>query len=157
MDLRSAPSAAGLALIALGALAPACITTVQVQPPGLNDREVPTAQVQRAWLVNAGPGPVLGSVVRLQSMGAGERFFYAVRNIYSQDLGLVDSLGRAYRHRPHQDEPDLLGSGTVAEGVARILELDGPVELLEISLGDLEARLKQELDRVAASRRSTGP
>lgn len=44
-----------------------------------------------------------------------------VQNLWGQDLGLVDSLGRAWRYRPHQ-EPLWLGSGTVREGVEWILD-----------------------------------
>ena len=150
------PSSLGLLLAAL-ACGPACITTTESQPPGIDDREVAQAAAVRSWLAQGPPGPALGCVVRLETPERGEgadgRFFFVVRNLYSQDLGLIDALGRAYRYRPHAAEPEVLGSGTVAEGAARILAADGPVDLLEIPIRDLEKRLQQELERKAADRR----
>jgi len=157
MESRPIPPTSALALILLSFLAPACITTHEVQPPGLNDRALAKAVVLSSWLVRVGPGPAVGSVVRLQSADGGGRFLYSVRNLYSQDLGLVDALGRAYRYRPHRDQPELLGSGTVSEGVARILDQANGVELVEIPVAELEARIAQELSRKSAARRSTGP
>jgi hypothetical protein len=63
---------------------------------------------------------------------------FVVRNSWRQDLGVIDRLGRAYRFRPHAEEPDWLGTGTVEGGAARILEA-ASVELQEIDLTAAQA------------------
>ena len=67
----------------------------------------------------------------------GTRYFFSVRNAHQHELGLVDSFGRAYRYRPHQEEPEWLGTGTVEEGVRRILELSEEALLEPVALEDL--------------------
>lgn len=132
---------------------PACLTSSHSQPPGLDEREIAKSVAVRSWLVQAEAGPAAGCVVRLETADEPDRYLYVVRNLFSQDLGLIDKLGRAYRYRPHRDEAELLGSATVAEGASRILELQEPAELIEIPLGDLERRLAQEQRRHLDSRR----
>lgn len=88
---------------------------------------LPTPAV-RAWTARVGLRDV-GSVVRYQEAIGGRRHLFSVRNVHDQDLGFVDAKGRAWRLRPHQ-EPTLLGSGTVAEGAARILGV-GEVSLVD--------------------------
>ncbi len=96
-----------------------CTTTASQAPVGLDSAVVrPTPAVQE-WTVLEGARTV-GSVVRYQEALPPHRHLFAVRNLYDQDLGLVDSSGRAWRLRPHA-EAELLGTGTVAEGAARIL------------------------------------
>lgn len=54
-----------------------------------------------------------------------------VQNLFGQDLGLVDSLGRAWRYRAHE-EALWLGSGTIEEGVGWILARE-PVILIPVT------------------------
>jgi hypothetical protein len=94
----------------------------------------------RAWEV-VSDGRVVGVVVEFRESGDGRRFF-SVRNPEQQELGMVDEHGRAWRIRAHEAEPEWLGSGTVAEGAARVLDLRQPATLFEVALETLarEAR-----------------
>lgn len=91
----------------------------------------------RAWNVMSASGPV-GVVVHFQAPGNKQEGFYSVRNQWSQDLGMIDQLGRAWAFKPHEREADWIGTGTLAAGAARILGED-ECELLEIELNQLEA------------------
>jgi hypothetical protein len=115
----------------------ACRTTSTTQPSAASEPcAVTHAAPVRAWRV-VGPEREHGFVVRFQEEGASERTYFSVRNLHQQDLGIVDALGRAYRYRPHQRDPEWLGSGTVLDGARRIL--DAPLEshLVEVALGAL--------------------
>lgn len=122
---------AALAL-ALG-LAPAlgaCTTSTTTREPAGIDRAVLTpVPAVRAWVV-LDQGETSGSVVRYAERGLDGRFLYVVRNLWDQDLGVVDELGRAWRRVPH-GEDRWIGTGTVAEGVRRILELGANCALSE--------------------------
>jgi hypothetical protein len=64
-----------------------------------------------------------------------------VRNVWNQELGRVDADGRAWRYRPHGDQPLWLGTGPVADGVFAILGLDADRSaLVETALEALAAR-----------------
>jgi hypothetical protein len=80
-----------------------------------------------------------GSLVRYEEPGGRRRTWYSVRNAHQQELGVVDVHGRAWRYKPHQREPVWLGSGTVDEGVRRILGLGPNSALREVALGSLDA------------------
>ena len=71
--------------------------------------------------------PELGGPAAPEEAGYGP--WYAVQNRWAQELGLIDELGRAWRLRPHSEGPEWVGTGTVAEGVAEVLELDEDLEL----------------------------
>ena len=87
----------------------------------------------RAWRVMAGEREV-GCVVFFESTAWPEDSLYVVRNPWQQDLGVIDSKGRAYRYVPHLEEPQWVGTGTVAEGAARVLHADLPCALVEMAL-----------------------
>jgi len=91
----------------------------------------------RAWEVVLS-GRVVGSVVEFAE-GAQGRNFFSVRNARQQELGMVDLHGRAWRFRPHAEEPEWLGTGTVLAGTRGILELDTSPELVEVALDLLES------------------
>lgn len=94
------------------------------------------ARPVRAWeLVQA--DRVVGVVVEFAEEEG--RRFYSVRNAWHQELGLVDENGRAWRYRPHERDADWLGSGTVAEGAARVLGLEGDAAVFEVELASLHA------------------
>ena len=59
---------------------------------------------------------------------------YVVRNVWQQDIGYVDGLGRAWRFQPHEREPAWVGSGTLAQGVERILCAPTACTLVRIEL-----------------------
>lgn len=119
----------------------ACVTscvTTDVHASPLAPAPAVTAAPDSAWeILGTGDEP-LGYVVRFEEnapLGDQARAFFSVRNRYQQELGLVDDLGRSWRFEPHAKEPDWLGSGSVAEGVSRILGT--PVHLSETTLAAL--------------------
>lgn len=90
------------------------------------------ARTETLWRVEEpGHEGTRGYVVFFRSEGTSRDSVYVVRNRWHQDLGMVDGLGRAYRYRPHQEEAEWLGTGTLVEGVTRILDLEGPPVLVE--------------------------
>ncbi|MFT6364299.1 MAG: hypothetical protein ACJAZ8_002724, partial [Planctomycetota bacterium] len=79
---------------------------------------------ESAWSIAPAESPsdgAIGWLVRFQEDGEGGRSFYSVRNLHHQELGLVDTHGRAWRFEPFDREPNWLGSGSVPDGVSRIL------------------------------------
>lgn len=111
-----------------------CVTTSRSVSPR-EEFDVRHAAATRAWLVVDG-SQTIGEMVRYDDR-AGARFFYSVRNLLHQELGLIDSLGRAYRFRAHQPEPTWTGTGPVLEGVRRILESSSASELREVAVSEL--------------------
>lgn len=91
-------------------------------------------------------GAAIGVVVRFGRAGSPTETWFSVRNAHGQELGMIDRLGRAFRFRP-EAQAQWLGSGTVAEGVARLLVPAGPLELVEVPL----ATLAREAARAAPS------
>lgn len=77
---------------------------------------------------------VLGIVIHYANADAAEDSVFVVRNVWQQDLGFVDGLGRAWRFQPHEREPAWVGSGTLAQGVERILCAPASCTLIEIQL-----------------------
>ena len=116
---------------------PACQTVetgrTLVSEPG----ELRLAAPARAWEVRE-DGDVIGLVVFFRSPSRPADSVYMVRNVWHQDLGLIDAFGRAYRYMPHQEDPAWVGSGTVAQGVERVLAARGPCELSEIPFPDVQ-------------------
>lgn len=126
-----------VALLVVGASA--CRTTKTSTPPGLADAVVLRSHAVRAWDVIDGAQRA-GSIVRFEEPGAEGRAWYSVRNVYAQELGIVDVEGRAWRYRPHQREPEWLGSGTVLAGAVRILSAGPASALVEVPLEEYAAR-----------------
>lgn len=126
------------AFLALLALA-ACRTTTTSTPPGLAQAVVLRSHAAQAWDVVDGQ-EVRGSVVRFAEPGAHGRAWFSVRNAWAQEVGIVDVEGRAWRHRPHQPEPEWLGTGTVAAGAARILAAPESSRLVEVEVGRVAER-----------------
>lgn len=114
----------------------ACETTRSVLPTS-GERTPAHTQATEAWRV-VSDGETRGFAVRFEEAN-GERYFFSVRNANQQELGLVDALGRAYRYRPHREEPEWLGTGTVEDGVRRILELSDGARLDPVALSELTA------------------
>jgi hypothetical protein len=108
-----------------------CVTTVSSSPPGAGEVVARVSRPTRAWNVTL-VGDEVGLVVRFGSPPQG--FLFVVRNAYGQDLGIVDSLGRAWRLRPPEGNPEFIGSGTVAEGTRRILGMGAGLVLRETVL-----------------------
>ena len=106
-------------------LLPSCVTEVESSPFHGNGTVLHRSEVTQIWHARCA-GDLLGSV--LQYHEATGKSHVVVQNPYGQDLGLVDSLGRAWRYQAHQ-EPAWVGSGTVKQGVAWILGC-GPVDLV---------------------------
>ncbi|MEC7232910.1 MAG: hypothetical protein VX015_11925 [Planctomycetota bacterium] len=140
--LRFAAIALGLAA---WAVLPGCMITTTQDPPGIERAVLTPVPAVRAWVVME-EGRVEGSVVRYAERGQGGRFLYVVRNVWDQDVGVVDELGRAWRRVPHQEDR-WLSTGTVADGVRRILDLgrgcalsEQPIEAVELATRGARAR-----------------
>ena len=134
------PWVAGLGLIV--AMVPSCITTTEHTSPTALPQAV-ASMPESAWSIApvGMPADAIGWLVRFQEDGEAGRSFYSVRNLHHQELGLVDTHGRAWRFEPFEREPNWLGSGSVPEGVSRILSPGSPVVLTEMSLSGIESSL----------------
>ena len=107
--------------------------------------QAPVVQVQRtaaarSWDVVA-DGKVMGRVVLFGDGGDPGSAVYMVQNTFSQDLGMIDGLGRAWRYRPHEEQAQWVTTGTVSEGAAGILGSGPSCRLVETSLLRDPARL----------------
>ena len=89
-----------------------------------------------AWKLVDG-GRMLGYVVRYATGETHSKTWYSVRNEHSQELGIVDADGRAWRYRAHQREPEWLGSGTVTQGASRILDASAVAEMIATDVARL--------------------
>ena len=116
------------ALVATGA---SCRTTTQESSTNSGARTVVRAAPTQAWDVVL-DGEHFGRVVRFDVDGRPSETRFIVQNPYGQDLGLVDAVGRAYRYRPHA-EAVWVGTGTVVEGIANVLDLTGRPTLKEVA------------------------
>lgn len=115
----------------------ACMTqTTTMEPAGLDRAVLTPVPAVRAWVV-LDQGEVVGSVVRYAETGQDGRFLYVVRNLWDQDLGVVDELGRAWRRVPHRED-EWIGTGPVADGVRRILEVGQTASMSERAIEDVE-------------------
>ena len=127
-----------LALVLACALC-ACRTTTISTPPGLANAVVLRSHAVAAWdVVEA--GNVRGSIVRFEEPGGSGRAWFSVRNTFAQEVGIVDLDGRAWRYRPHQRDPEWIGSGTVAQGAARVLGASEDARLVEVALDRVAER-----------------
>jgi len=97
-------------------------------------------------------GSSRGYVVVFEAAAAPQDTVYVVRNTHHQDLGIIDSLGRAFRYRPHENEPAWLGSGSVAHGLQRILDSDSMPEMHEIPLSEIAVPSVSRVDRSSITR-----
>ena len=119
------------ALVLLGGACRTVATEVSSSP-------TPTVRVgarTRSWELQR-QGEPLGIVVLFQEHGHARDSVYVVRNLWHQDLGLIDGLGRAFRYLPHLEEPTWVGSGTVLAGAQRILDAEGDCALVELAVPD---------------------
>ncbi len=114
-----------------------CISTTRSQPVGIDRAVITSIPVSRAWIVQQN-GQTLGSVVRYSERGSDGRFLYVVRNLWDQDLGVVDEGGRAWRRVPHEEDR-WIGTGTVVQGVQQILDAGPNTQMVERSIDAVEA------------------
>lgn len=129
------PTLARLTPVLLLAPLLACRSSTARLPADLEAASPRRAAPVAAWEAVCG-GRAIAVVVRFALVENAAETWFSVRNPHGQELGLVDRNGRAFRFRPGA-EAELLGSGTVAEGVARIVEPTGPLELVEVPLATL--------------------
>jgi len=125
-------------LLVLAALAAAGCRTTTVERPRSAARGdlVERLDAAKGWTLQSGED-VLGSVVLFRSTGGSGASFYSVRNPWQQELGMIDSLGRAWRYRPHEPEPEWIGSGSVAQGARWILSAPDDAALRTADLAAL--------------------
>jgi hypothetical protein len=116
------------ASLALAIAAAGCVTTERVSYFNSGELDVVQVLPVRSWTVVAeGEAEPLGQVVLLRSRDESGRQFFRVSN-----RGMVDALGRAWRYRPHREEAEWLGTGTVAEGALSILDAPEGTRLVEV-------------------------
>ncbi len=133
-------------LFALLVLLLASCRTIEIRRPITNTGIIRVGLPGSAWEVYAKDGELAGLVVLFEEPESADAL-YMVRNIWHQDLGLIDVLGRAYRYLPHHKEAAWIGSGSVTQGIERILGLEG-CELIEVPFQASDAGLTPgELER----------
>jgi len=84
-------------------------------------------------------GSTRGYVVLFESAASPLDAVYVVQNLHQQDLGMIDSLGRAFRYLPHEKDPRWLGSGSIARGVQRILNTETVPTMNEVGFPETPA------------------
>ncbi len=129
--MRSPVLAALASVLVLGA----CRTERTIAPAGLAAARPLLLTPHGTWRVVEG-GELAGLIVRLAPADDRERaskHLYSVRNPLQQELGVVDGLGRAWKHEPHASEPRWVATGTLLEGARAILGAGGSAELIELS------------------------
>ena len=141
---------AGILWFALAGLS-ACRTTEVERSTNSGLRTIPRAQPSLAWSVSL-DGEQFGRVVRFDVAQQPSQTRFVVQNPFGQDLGLIDSLGRAFRFEPHQ-KPTWVGTGSIEEGVAAILSLTGNLRLQEVALSELETDPRAPQARAAGAPR----
>ena len=130
----------------LGLSVSSCVTsTTTVGAVETKGALLSVVPAERAWLVE-NEGSFLGSVVRFTGQGGSKEFFFMVRNPWDQDVGMIDHLGRSWKRVPHEEDA-WLGTGTVLEGVQRILEAGERAHMVELDVSQLEARTRAERAR----------
>ncbi len=122
-----------LAAFSFAAALVGCWITETIQPNHGDRGEIRRATAVRIWHVLV-DGAIEGEVVLFHADDQPADAHYVVRNVWQQDMGLVDSVGRAYRFAPHAEESIWVGTGTVAQGVSRILQLGVDCTLVEVGI-----------------------
>lgn len=117
----------GPLLAAATALVAACASTHQVSPPvDLQPRTV--TETERYTVRHR--GEVLGTLIALQIDDRdGPVRCWRVENRGGAWLGFVSEQGRFRRRLPFRDDEQDLGIWPMAQGVARLFDLDGRVDL----------------------------
>ena len=133
--MKIQPRLQPLVLLACLALA-ACTTESQSQRPGPKSAVITRTLPVRGWEVRD-DGRLAGSVLLYAEPGNERTGYYSVRNAQGQVLGMVDFEGRAWRYRLHEEELEWLGTGTVLEGVRRVLGTSALAQLEAAELGAL--------------------
>lgn len=118
---RNEPAARRVGRFLLLALAAAaCRTTTEQSPVGAHEFTPTRAALQETWRVQSGL-ELQGYVARYTSDETPPRTYFVVRNGERQDVGFIDSFGRAWRYQPHERESEWLTTGTVLQGARAIL------------------------------------
>ncbi|MBI1380390.1 MAG: hypothetical protein GC161_04805 [Planctomycetaceae bacterium] len=139
---HSTPAAALLTVALLAAALPTvamlvgCITTVHEGPAPATVPEVVVSQPTEVWRVLQDNNAV-GWLVRYTPTNDPKDAFLSVRNAWHQELGLIDAESRWWRFLPHERDPQLIGAGATAEGVAAILALETTPDLTPAPLSEL--------------------
>ena len=141
MKPPASPSTPALAALLATPLAAAlllagCITSEREAPAPATVPEVVFSQPTHLWRVVQGTEAV-GWLVRYTPTNDPTDAFLSVRNPWHQELGLIDAESRWWRFLPHQRDPQLIGAGATAEGVAAILDLETTPKLTPAPLSEL--------------------
>lgn len=90
------------------------------------------ALLQKTWEVRSGL-ELHGFVARYASQDVPPRTYFLVQNRERQDLGLIDSFGRAWRYLAHERESEWVTTGTVLQGARAILSAGPEATLVEVA------------------------
>lgn len=131
LDARSARSIA----IVLATLAACRSAPSRTSPRSADSTGIVVARMLpvRAWELRDGER-LLGVLVRFEDPDDASKAFFSARNPDGQEIGIVDVDGRAWRHRPHQREPEWIGTGTVQDGARRILDGHAGMRMIETGI-----------------------
>lgn len=122
----------------LACLAASCVQTTVAQRAHPKPALIPTAHVDSFWEIEGAEGTA-GWVVYFRSDGNPADSFYSVRNPWHQELGIVTSLGVAWKYHPHSTEAEHVSTGTLRDGVVAILDTSGDEQLVERPIAELAA------------------
>lgn len=124
-------------LLLLSVLALGCRTTQRSAPAGADEAEISVGRLVAAWRICDGES-TLGWLKRYSASESQQTSIFVVQNQFMQDLGYVDSHGRAWRRQPHQEESLWLTTETVLEGTRQILGLSAHPQLIPTPLQQLD-------------------
>jgi len=122
-----------------------CVTESIERPVGMELGRPTISRAVEAWEVVV-QDRVVGTVVIFEVESRDGERFYQVRNPHQQELGMVDAEGRWWRFEPHAPRPVWLGTGTVREGVCRILEVPEETPFFEVPIATLAGEAQDAPD-----------
>lgn len=128
------------------ALLAGCRTTTTSTPANMGSAIVMRAEPVFAWEMRE-TDRLVGYVVRFQSGDTAPETYYSVRNEHNQELGIVDSSGRAYRYRAHQRDPEWLGTGTVERCAKLVLDTSESARMIATDLARLSEKRSKSAPR----------
>lgn len=140
-----------LLCLAVAWMCTGCVETTLSQRLRQKPAIIRTARATSFWEVRTTEGTA-GWVVFFGSPETPDESFYSVRNAWHQELGIVDSLGIAWRYRPHDAEAEHVATGTLRDGVVAILHTSGTTQLIERPISELASAYETSLRESARAR-----
>jgi hypothetical protein len=138
---RARVLAAALALGASG-----CVTETTRRPEAV---EIVAGSVEGRWKAVDSAGETLGYVARTRySFARGEAVRFLVENAFFQEVGFLDENGRVFRHVPFREEPELVTTTSLAEGVRHLLRAPPGLALRELESAETPPGARDAAARV---------